>query len=130
MTLSIARLAVRERNTSSFANRIGYAQSGRDDLALKVKWISKDDDSLGYDILSYDEDGAKLYVEVKTTNAGRDRRFFITDNELAVARRQGKAYRLYRLFDPSRDARIYILTGPLDEKLDLKAKSYAATHRG
>jgi hypothetical protein len=102
---------------------------GRADLAAQVKWVAKDDDGLGYDVLSYDEEGGELYVEVKTTNGGGNTRFFITDNELAVARHHCDAYRLYRLFHFNRDVQMYVLNGPLDNKLDLNAKVYSASFR-
>src|SRR3989338_1888604 len=41
---------------------------GKKELANKVKWVSKEDDSLGYDILSFEEDGTEKYIEVKSTN--------------------------------------------------------------
>jgi hypothetical protein len=56
---------------------------GRGDLAEKVKRVSVDDDSLGYDVLSYDEDGTERYIEVKTSNAKSDDvRIFMSANEM------------------------------------------------
>ncbi|CBH22630.1 conserved protein of unknown function [Acetoanaerobium sticklandii] len=56
---------------------------GRTDLATKVDHVSLKDDSLGYDILSYDLDGTEIHIEVKSTTAPpRDIHFYITDNEL------------------------------------------------
>ena len=39
-------------------------------------------DGAGYDILSYDVDGAEIYIEVKTTLKDKNAGFIITDNEL------------------------------------------------
>lgn len=51
-------------------------------LKSKVKHESLTDDSLGYDILSYDESGQKVYIEVKTTRGSfKNSRFFISENE-------------------------------------------------
>lgn len=99
---------------------------GRPDLARLVKHESEKDDSLGYDIRSFNEDGEEIFIEVKTTNSALESRFFITDNELSCARRFRHKYRLYRLFDFGRDPRMYLLEGPLDDKLSLRAKTYAA----
>ena len=50
---------------------------------------SEVDDSLGYDILSYEEDGTPRYIEVKTTEHRSDNGelyFFISQNELEKAK--------------------------------------------
>lgn len=70
-------------------------------LADGIVHVSKDlGDGLGYDILSYDVDGAEKYIEVKTTtlkdiNAG----FIITANELRVAQKNRTKYWIYRIFE-------------------------------
>lgn len=56
---------------------------GRQDLAEKVKQVSLLDDSLGYDIESFDEKGNATKIEVKSTTSNLARvRFFISLNEL------------------------------------------------
>ena len=100
---------------------------GRKDLAEQIDWVaSRLGDGLGYDIVSFDENGAELLLEVKTTNASILTPFFITPNELAVAERKGDAYRLFRVFDFSTNPRAFVLSGPLGHKLDLKPQSYTA----
>ena len=49
----------------------------------RIKKVSDDDDSLGYDILSFDEEGNQKYIEVKTKKHGSASNvdFFITENE-------------------------------------------------
>jgi hypothetical protein len=47
----------------------------------RIRQVSQDDNSAGYDILSYELDGTELYIEVKTTDKNYDS-FFITQNEL------------------------------------------------
>lgn len=49
------------------AERQALKKMGRDDLARKVDQISKRDDSVGYDIRSYDRDGKEKFIEVKST---------------------------------------------------------------
>lgn len=61
------------------------AASGRQDLADKVTRVSEYDDSLGYDILSFDPiTGKEKHIEVKTTSGTKNSfvDFYITDNEL------------------------------------------------
>jgi hypothetical protein len=102
-------------------------EMGRKDLAQEVDPIAERlGDGLGYDIISFDENGAELYVEVKTTNAGIQTPFFITPNELAVSKRKGGSYRLYRVFDFSMNPHAYVLSGALEAKLELKPQSYTA----
>lgn len=52
------------------------------DLADRVKHVSKiDGDGLGYDVLSFDDEGNEIYIEVKTTVGDLDNQFFISKNE-------------------------------------------------
>ena len=61
-------------------------------MADQIDWVaSRLGDGLGHDIVSFDENGDVLYLEVKTTNAGILTPFFISPNELAVAERIGAA---------------------------------------
>jgi Domain of unknown function (DUF3883) len=102
-------------------------EAGREDLAEQIDWVaSRLGDGLGYDMVSFDENGAELLVEVKTTNASILTPFFITPNELAVAKRRGVQYRIFRVFDFSTHPRAYILSGPLGHKLELTPQAYTA----
>lgn len=66
----------------------------------KVTHISVvEGDGLGYDILSFDEDGNEKYIEVKTTSGQANKSFFITANELEWSRQESDNYYLYRLFN-------------------------------
>jgi hypothetical protein len=100
---------------------------GLTDLADRVTWVSRDKgDGWGYDILSFDVEGQEKYIEVKTTNAGETTPFLITANEIAVADQKGKAYKLYRVFDLGSDPRVFVLEGPLTDRLHLEARLYSA----
>lgn len=97
----------RQRNNQSIGKigeqaivdyEIGKLKSlGRSDLAEKVEWVSKTDDSLGYDVKSYDENGEELHIEVKTTkNTDKDgMAFFLSDNELTNLRSDSKSVIYY-----------------------------------
>lgn len=76
---------------------------GRSDLAQKIKHVSKQEgDGLGYDIISYEPDGAsfkEIYIEVKTTTGNLNKPFDITINEVEVSERYPENYYIYRLFN-------------------------------
>lgn len=56
-------------------------------------------DGLGYDILSYNENGKEIFIEVKTTVRNYDTPFFITRNELERSKQENEHFFLYRLYD-------------------------------
>ena len=66
---------------------------------LNLEWESKVDDSLGYDILSYELDGTPRYIEVKTTKGNRSNSFsfYISHNELEKSKVL-KNYWIYQVF--------------------------------
>lgn len=100
----------------------------RNDLARKVRWVSKEDgDGAGYDILSFDaENGGERFIEVKTTNGGRTTPFFLTRNEKSVADERPDAFRLYRVFDFSHTPRLFTLEPPLEHSLILNPETWRA----
>lgn len=100
---------------------------GMTDLALGIRWVSESiGDGLGYDIESFDGSGNRLFIEVKTTNAGATVPFFISPHELAVAEHKNAAYRLYRVFNFCHEPRIFVIEGPLSKKLRLQTHLYSA----
>lgn len=102
-------------------------QAGRDDLAKAVQWISKEvGDGAGYDIRSFDSFGTERLVEVKTTNLHRRFPFVVSRNEVRVSEQTRERYRLYRLFQFSREPRFFILPGALSESCDLEPRSFTA----
>ncbi len=67
-------------------------------------WVSKIDDSAGYDIKSYDPIAKKtIFIEVKTTSSSANTPFYITENELQFSKNNSKNYKLYRLFNFSKE---------------------------
>jgi hypothetical protein len=73
--------------------------AGRKDLAKKVERVSLKSDSYGYDILSFETDGAEKYIEVKATRAKvGSANFFFTANELREAK-ESKNYFIYMVYD-------------------------------
>ncbi|TNE55662.1 MAG: DUF3883 domain-containing protein [Bacteroidetes bacterium] len=59
--------------------------------------------SYGYDILSLDEDGSQILIEVKTTirtpNDPDSKKFFISTNEVETLKKNKIAYKIYRVYD-------------------------------
>lgn len=104
-------------------------QARRDDLAKKVEWVADTcGDGLGFDVLSFNEaDDAERYVEVKTTGLGKFFPFYVTRNEVRFSEDQPDRYHLYRVFDFSRTARLYVLPGALSRVCRLDPVQYRAS---
>jgi hypothetical protein len=100
---------------------------GRADLALQVEWTSKDrGDGFGYDIASFEPDGSPVHIEVKTTNLGPRSPFYVTRNELAKSEEMADTYRLYRVFDFARDARVFVVPGSVAQGFAIEPLDYVA----
>lgn len=66
----------------------------------QVEWVARDKgDGLGFDILSYDEKGNEIYIEVKTTLGEENTSFFISANELEKSKLNAEKYYLYRVYE-------------------------------
>ncbi len=102
--------------------------AGRDDLAQKVVWASRDiGDGLGFDILSFDEaDDSERMLEVKATGLGKFFPFYVTSNEVRCSEDIPQQYQLFRVFDFGRSPRLYILHGSLRELCQLEPVLYRA----
>lgn len=70
---------------------LGYPES-------RVVWASKADPGCDYDILSVDEDGQDLWIEVKSTTA-KDGRFQWSKAEFQKALQEGERYVLWRVYE-------------------------------
>jgi len=71
-------------------------KAGRDDLASRIDWVSRTSVSRGYDIKSFETDGAPRFIEVKAT-IGDSPTFFVSSNEFKVANKQQNSYWIYRI---------------------------------
>lgn len=99
----------------------------REDLASKVRWVAQEDgDGAGYDIHSYDRFGNDRLIEVKTTEGARTTPFYITRNELALAHERPNHFRLYRLYRLSQTPRLFKLTPPIEELVELEVETWRA----
>jgi hypothetical protein len=70
--------------------------AGKEALAKAVKWVSQESTCEGYDILSFEVNGEKRFIEVKATS-GNGRVFDMSDNEWRCAKAKGKTYFIYRV---------------------------------
>lgn len=86
----------------------------------QIKHLSVDEgDGAGYDILSFKKDTKneiiEHYIEVKSTKSGIETPFFMSSNELEVARTKGKQYSIYRLYKKHKndtEFNYYIINDP------------------
>jgi hypothetical protein len=110
--------------------RARLIHAGREALAARIEHTSKvRGDHEGYDILSFDANGAERLIEVKTTKYGRETPFFATRNEVAVSERHAPRYHVYRLFSFREAPRLYTLPGAISASCHLAAASYLARPR-
>lgn len=84
-------------------------------------------DGLGYDILSFESNGAQRLIEVKTTSFGPMTPFFASRNEVAVSEERAAEYHIYRLFCFRTEPRMFHLHGSLKATCNLEPVQYAAT---
>lgn len=105
--------------------------NGRDDLANQVKHISVvEGDGAGYDILSYQLDGAPKYIEVKTTKGSSYASFFMSPNEIEFSKKHSSNYCLYRVYEFDADSNsgsVFIINGNLVEAINLLPTQFKAS---
>lgn len=110
--------------------RARLTHAGRADLARKIRWTSVEDgDGYGYDIASFEPDGADRLLEVKTTNGWERTPFHLTRNEIAVAGERRDHWHLLRVWDFARAPRAFELRPPLEAHIDLTPTSFLAALR-
>lgn len=101
---------------------------GQDKLADKVEHVSKTKgDGLGYDVLSFENDGRERFIEVKTTAFGKETPFFVTQNELRFSKSAANQFHLYRLFEFRKQPRIFDLQGEISQHCQLDPISFRAS---
>lgn len=101
---------------------------GQKRLADKVQHVSKvQGDGLGYDVLSFETDGAERLIEVKTTTFGKSTPFFVSRGELALSQQAKDQFHLYRLFEFRKEPRMFDLPGRLDTNCVLDPVTYRAS---
>ncbi len=89
--------------------------AGKKDLAKAVERVSLKSDSFGYDILSFDIDGTKRFIEVKATRSKvGPANFFLTANELKTAKDLNN-YFIYMVYDIiSETPKVWVIENPFN----------------
>ncbi len=126
---------LRNRKTGLLGEELVYhseiarlTQTGRQDLANKVKWVSQEEgDGAGYDIRSFESDGTERFYEVKTTIGHRRTPFYMTRNEKDFAEEAPYNFRIFRLYEVGRSPRSFLIAPPLDSALILEPSVYRAS---
>ena len=106
--------------------RLKLSKLGIDKMPIHV---AAENDNAGYDILSYDNTGNEIFIEVKTTRGSINSSFYVTSNELETSLKLNVQYYLYRLYDyniEDNNALFYKVKGPLNSLFELKPKDYIA----
>ncbi len=104
------------------AERKRLEAAGLNELAAKV---GKQGDGEGYDVLSFDEAGNEVHIEVKTTPKTEDEPFYMSAHERAYVDACEETYCLYRVYDfnpATGSGRFFKLTAD-----ELKALEFTAT---
>lgn len=101
---------------------------GRSDLSLRVDWVAdRLGDGAGHDISSFEDAEEQVrYIEVKTTNAGPETAFVVSQNEVSFSNEVGEAFCLYRVFQFRAQPKLYILRGSLEQAFALTPMEYRA----
>jgi len=98
-------------------------KANKQKLAEKVSHVAMaEGDGLGYDILSYDLDGNKIFIEVKTTKGNSNSTFYITRNELERSKKEKDFYRLYRVYkydEETEKTELLIIKGDLSNLCEI-----------
>lgn len=106
-------------------------KEGREDLAEKVLWVSKEiGDEAGYDVRSFEKKEGKyieIYIEVKGTNKSINEPFEISMNEIEASNKYGKQYYIYRVGSlHSKRPKFYKINGRIEDNFNLEAISFKA----
>jgi hypothetical protein len=100
---------------------------GKEKLADKVEHTSSiKGDGEGYDILSFEKNGAERLIEVKTTKYSSETPFFVTRNELATSKTLAAHYHVYRLFTFREAPKLFTLAGAIDLSCNIESATYSA----
>lgn len=104
--------------------------AGRNALASKVEHVALTrGDGLGFDVLSFDDDGDERFIEVKTTSFSALTPFYLTSSELEFSGENVDAYHLYRVYAFRNDPRLFALSGDLSVRCSLTPSQFVAVPR-
>lgn len=107
---------------------------GREDLAEQVRLISSEGEVFGYDILSFDDAGREIHVEVKTTKSSMDadQGFWLSQQEKSHAEKHNQ-WRLFRIWDVDTEPHFQDLGNIVleaSEEWELNASNWYVSKKG
>lgn len=95
------------------------------ELLKKLRHVSEEDDTLGYDIESFELDGTPRYVEVKGTLGPMETRFFLSASELSCAEAKGGQYVVLRVARLASDPKCCEIRYPFTGQIVLTPATYS-----
>jgi hypothetical protein len=109
-------------------------KEGYDNLVEQIKWISKQTDTYGYDIESFqiqpNGEQKRIFIEVKTTVSKYDTDFFVSANEVEKSNQLGSEYWVYRIFDcDSESPKLYKVKGKISDNFEIDPVNFIARLR-
>jgi len=105
-------------------------RAGKKNLSNRVEHVANTEgDHLGFDISSFEVDGRDRLIEVKTTRFGAMTPFFASRNEVGVSEARNDHYQLYRLYNFTRQPKMFTLAGSLRESCKLEPIQFSALPR-
>lgn len=100
-------------------------KAGKESLADKVEWISKDKgDGTGFDILSKTTKGKDMFIEVKTTKLAKETPFYFSRTEWKFALKMDRDFFLYRVFNFTEEPKLFIKSGSYESFCNLQPQSF------
>ena len=88
-----------------------FESINRKDLADRVRNVAdKEGDGLGYDVLSFFEDGRRKYIEVKSTTSSLTSPFYISRNELGFLQEHNEDAVIYRIYISDAEPQLWAKT--------------------
>ena len=103
----------------------------------KLKLLGRNNDikkvkrkGFGCDIISYNKNREKIFIEVKTTKFSSDKPFLMTLNEYGVMETKYPNYKIYRLYDfnkKNKTAKFYIIEDNVKKQLNFISSQYEVT---
>ena len=107
---------------------------GLEEYAERIRWVSDESDSYGYDVLSYNQmpNGTvkELYIEVKATSSKVDTAFYVSKNEVETSKKLANQYCVYRLYDVNAlKPKFYKAFGKIEDNFILDPVTYMARYK-
>ena len=89
-----------------------------------IKWVSRESDAFGFDIQSVNKDNTPRYIEVKATQRKvGDMDFYYTENEYETAKKYGKDYYIYVVYEIlTPHPKVWVIKNPFEDGEGVKMR--------